>query len=168
MKTMLLTSGLVIILFSSFLGMTLYNEANTNGINKADNIKIDTVSVSDPGYRCFTTPCFFRLIKLNFTVTNSQNRTLNTSSSTFYSLKIISDSNQSEKYFGISDYQSENINVGKLEAIPAGIWNDSYSALLTLGRMPASNEQLPTRLQVQLTIGNGLINSSIFSIDIKI
>ena len=168
MKTILLTSGLVFILVSSLLGMTLYNDYKTNEIIKPDYIKIDSIDVSDPGYRCFTSPCFFRLIEINFTVVNSINRTLNTTSSTFYSLKIIPDSSHLDQLFGISDYKSENINVGQLVTIPSGVWSDNYSALLTLGRMPSVDEQFPTSIRVQLTIGNGLINSTIFSLDLKV
>lgn len=168
MKSLLLTSGLIVLIFSSFLGLALYNDANNNNnFELPDKIEINSVNISDPGIVCFTIPCSFSLIELNFTVTNTFTRTLNLSNSDYYSLNIIPNSSYSDLHFGISEYHSKNRTANEIVTIPSGTWNDSYLALLSLGRMPSPDTSLPTSLQVQLTIGDGLIKSSIFSIDLK-
>lgn len=168
MKSILLTSSLIVIVFSSFLGFSLYYLNNNTNTSTEDSISISSVKISDPGIRCFTTPCFFRVIELNFSITNSYERTINLSSNSLYSLHIIPDANHSELLFNIHDYLSLNSSKTDLVTLPVGTWNDSYTALLSLGRMPTWDEVFPTTINLQLFLGNDIIASSVFSINLKI
>ena len=168
LKSLLLTSSLLVIVFSSILGLSFYYFDNNIDSSSEDHISINSVKISDPCIRCFTTPCFFRVIELNFSVTNSFERTLNLNSHPLYSLHIIPDANHSEILFSIHDYHSQNSTMSGLDTLPIGTWNNSYSAMLSLSRMLTADEVFPSIIKLQLSLGNEIITSSVFSINLKI
>ena len=168
MKTLLLSSSLLVLVISSVIGLSFYYFSDTSNSISDSSITITSTKVSDPGIRCFTTPCFFRIIELNFTVTNSVERTFNLSSDSLYSLHVVPDSYHSEILFNIFNYETHNTSLAELSTLPVGKWNDNYTGMLSLSRMPTSDEILPTTIKVQLTLGNDAITISVFALNLII
>lgn len=167
MKSVILSSGLIIVLCSSIVGLSLYYTVTNSNNASQDTIDIDSVNVYNPDYRCFTVPCYFRVIKLNFTVHNSFDIKINSNNTKYYSLNIVSNSKEYQDLFRINDYANQKITTSENTIIPAGSWNDNYSAILSLTRMPLANEHFPTSISVQLSFANEILTSSSFSIDLQ-
>ena len=140
----------------------LLDNIGANNNNTNDGIFIDSVEVTDPGIRCFTTPCTFFQLDFNVTIRNSIERDLGVSSSDNISIKLVTGSEWFNSHEKTMNYPWQSVN----NTLPVGTWQFSYSTILRLYRMPSSNEKLPNTVDIQLILGDNVLSSSIYRVNL--
>lgn len=135
---------------------------NILGSNDSDGILIESVSVTDPGYRCFTTPCTFYKVDFNLTIRNSVERNLGNSSFDNISIKLVTGSEWFKSDGNTTDVPWQSVN----KTLRIGTWQFSYSTILELYKMPGPNEKLPNTIDIQLFLGDNVLSSSHYHLNL--
>lgn len=158
----IISIGVITIAAFSFSNLNLFQNLNSNA--GSDGIYIDSVSVTDAGYRCFTTPCTFLNVSFNLTFKNSVEKDLGSFCSNDISLNLL---NGTEWFNNIGD-STNNTCSSTNNTLPKGTWQESYSTIISLSKMPSSNESVPTVIDVQLVLANDVLTSPVYHLNLKL
>ena len=158
--------SLVILVTISVSALTLNNFQELNNSTIKDKITIDSVSVIDPDYQCFASPCFFRSLSFNYTVVNTFEKILDSACMSTITLKILPGLHQDDQWFKINEDFMQIACIKGSKTIPAGTWQDNYSTMLYLLNMLQNDYQIPSTINVQLVLGNYDILSPIYALNL--
>ena len=168
MKVLYPLLGIVII---SMIGITGFAFTNLNlqlNLLTNDQIKIDSVSVSDLGNECFSAPCFFRDVIFNLTIINTYEKNLDSICLDRILLKVLPGSNNANEWFVSSDSMMTISCIKASKTIPIGVWSENFSTTIILNKIPTPNENFPTIIDIQLSYANNLIKSPIYQLNLNI
>lgn len=166
MKILYPIISLAFIVTISISAFTLSNLQGLNINDVTDEIRIDEVSVVDPGYQCFAAPCFFRSLSFNLTIVNTFQKTLDSSCLNHFTIKILPGLHHDDQWFKVTE---DFIQISCIESpiiIPFGTWQDNYSTTLYLFKMPSNDYQIPSSINIQIVLGNNVMVSSIYQLDL--
>ena len=172
MKLLYPIFGLISIIAIGLSALALSNLPTSQDITqsdtKKDKIIIDSVSLSDSGIRCFTTPCTFWNVSFNLTVVNTFEKTIEYPCFNRISMRILPGSNNADQWIFKNEDFNENACKMHSETISSGTWKDNYNIILYLAKMPTSQEQIPNPIDIQLILGNNSIVSPVYSLDLTL
>ena len=167
MKILYPILGITTIIMVGITGFAFMNLDIQPDLIDKDKIKIDSISITDSGVECFSSPCFFRDVKFNLTIINTYEKLLDSACLDRFSLKILPGSVNADEWFISSDSMITISCIKVTKTIPIGVWSDNFSTTIILNKNPVQNEQFPTIIDIQLTLANGIIVSPVYQLNLN-